>query len=112
MEMGADSSCEIYCIIDALDECEPNSQQTILRQIYQSFARRGARYSFSPGPYILITSRPYPEIGENLSHFRCKDLGSYSAVKKDIKIMIDEKVHDLSKRKNYPKRVIEEVSQI
>ncbi|EEA22155.1 Pfs, NACHT, and Ankyrin domain protein [Talaromyces marneffei ATCC 18224] len=112
LEMGAESSCEIYCMIDALDECEPDSQQTLLRQINQSFARRGAGCSFSDGPYILITSRPYPEISENLSHFRCKDLRSYSAVKGDIKTMIDEKVHDLSKRKNYPKRVSEEVSRI
>jgi hypothetical protein len=111
MEMGADSSCEIYCIIDALDECEPDSQQTLLRQIYQSFAR-GAEGSFSSWPYVLITSRPYPEIRENLSHFRCKDLGSYSAVKEDIRTMINEKVHDLSRRKNFPKRVFEEVSRI
>ncbi|KAL4778905.1 nucleoside phosphorylase domain-containing protein [Aspergillus varians] len=112
MEMGQDCAVEIYCIIDALDECESDSQQDILRQIDHSSRGQSTTDSASFHPHILITSRPYPEIGEYLSHFKNRDLASYSAVKKDLKVMIQEKVTDLAKRKKYPESVTKEVSKI
>jgi hypothetical protein len=107
IEFGQDTSREVYCIIDALDECESDSQQTVLDQINDSFA--------IPRPYgihFLITSRPYPEIREQLLHFTHQNLASYTAVKEDLKAMIRGKVKILSERKNYPMKVAERVSHI
>jgi nucleoside phosphorylase/DNA polymerase III delta prime subunit len=113
MKMGQnknDTGYEIYCIIDALDECEYKSQQMLLRQINQTFKADGEDNVLSR-PRFLITSRPYPEIRESLSHLNNKDLASYNAVKRDIKVMIREKVKDLADRKAYPERVTAEISR-
>ncbi|KAL3458987.1 nucleoside phosphorylase domain-containing protein [Aspergillus heterothallicus] len=50
-----------YVIIDALDECEQDSQLTFLTQIAQTFQSEAAKQG-GPGIFFLITSRPYPEI--------------------------------------------------
>ncbi|CRG84038.1 hypothetical protein PISL3812_01380 [Talaromyces islandicus] len=112
IDMGQEPTCEVYCIIDALDECEPESQQILLHQIHQSFRRRRATDLQSPGIRLLITSRPYPEINESLSCFKNKDLASYVRVKTDLKMMILEKVKDLAERKTYPEQVAKDVSRI
>ncbi|KAF9891463.1 hypothetical protein FE257_003929 [Aspergillus nanangensis] len=109
MELGKDTSTEIYCVIDALDECEPESQQTLLDQIYQSLRMDSAR---SSRVRLLITSRPYPEISEYLLRFNHKDLSSYSAVRKDLETMIKQKVDYLAKRKHYPRKVAEDLSRV
>ncbi|KAL6229197.1 hypothetical protein BDW75DRAFT_250010 [Aspergillus navahoensis] len=91
MEMARDRSAEVYCIIDALDKCELDSQQMLLRQVYQPFWAHVTTNSSSSRPHILITSRPYHEICGYLSCFRIKNLASYGVVKKDLQIMIQEK---------------------
>jgi hypothetical protein len=113
MEMGHESAKSgIYCIIDALDECEPESQQVILRQIDQTFSRHNLKHSSPSNIHVLITSRPYPEIREWLSSFRFKDLALYQAVAHDLKKMIQQRVGILSKKKNYSKALAAEVSRI
>ncbi|KAL4871340.1 hypothetical protein BDV12DRAFT_206512 [Aspergillus spectabilis] len=112
MEMGRDRAVEVYCIIDALDECESVSREILLRQVHQSFRGYRTTNSLLARPHILITSRQYPEIREYLSGFRNKDLASYNSVKDDLKVMIQEKVTDLAKRKQYPESVAKEVSRI
>ncbi|KAL7924067.1 hypothetical protein ACQKWADRAFT_311398 [Trichoderma austrokoningii] len=47
-----------YCIIDALDECDEESQNIILRQFQEAFQRRDASLNIK----LLVTSRPYPVI--------------------------------------------------
>ncbi|KAL4789001.1 hypothetical protein BDV19DRAFT_395460 [Aspergillus venezuelensis] len=112
MEMSSDRAIEVYCIIDALDECESDSQEIFLRQVRQSFGGARTTNTSSYRPHILITSRPYPEIRQYMSSFRNKDLASYDSVKNDLKIMIQEKVTDLSNTKQYPDSVAKKVSQI
>ncbi|KAL2801993.1 hypothetical protein BJX63DRAFT_441534 [Aspergillus granulosus] len=112
LEIAKSSSSGIYCIIDALDECERDSQEILLGQISQTFPARRKEGVSSRHPRILITSRPYDEIRQSLSNFRCKDLATYSALKNDLALMIHEKVADLTRRKSYPPRVVKEVSQI
>jgi hypothetical protein len=65
-----------YCIIDALDECEPDSQVTLLTQLQQTFGHHSSDDPVS-NIRILITSRPYPEIDECLRQFVSKDLASF-----------------------------------
>jgi NACHT domain-containing protein len=62
IEIGHDTaSGEKYCIIDALDECDRESQHILLTQINQTFSKRNLENSH-PSVHLLITSRPYPEI--------------------------------------------------
>lgn len=51
---------EIYCIIDALDECEPKSRNMLFDQIVQSFSKPVMPGSEPFRLHMLIISRPYP----------------------------------------------------
>ncbi|GLA67534.1 hypothetical protein AtubIFM54640_010853 [Aspergillus tubingensis] len=103
---------EIYCIIDALDECEPQSREILFDQIVQSFSETGITGSEPSKLHLLITSRPYPELKSRLSAFRCVDLGLFKEVKSDLKAMIKSAVKDLAKRNNYTPCVAQQVSHI
>ncbi|GFF97378.1 LOW QUALITY PROTEIN: hypothetical protein IFM47457_11362 [Aspergillus lentulus] len=102
---------KIYCIIDTLDECEPNEQEIILRQINQSFNDRYSQSSVPSSVHFFITSHPYPEIQSYLSLFMCIDLGSCQEITINLKATIREKVKDLAKQKRYSVLVAERVSQ-
>ncbi|CAH0055940.1 unnamed protein product [Clonostachys solani] len=97
-----------YFIIDALDECDEESQATLLRQFDQTFSC----HNNIENVHILITSRPYPEIGEYLERFTNKDLGSFPQRQQDIERFIKETVAELSRRKSYTPKVREQVSSI
>ena len=112
IEIGHDTaSGEKYCIIDALDECDRESQHILLTQISQTFSKHNSENSH-PSIHILITSRPYPEIAQHLTGFNRKDLASYQKIKLDLQVFIGEKVKELSEKKNYSEKVTLEVSQI
>src|SRR6267378_2179632 len=112
IEIGHDiASGEKYCIIDALDECDRESQHVLLTQISQTFSKHNLENSH-PSIHILITSRPYPEISQRLTRFNRKDLASYQKIKLDLQVFIGEKVKELSENKNYSEKVTLEVSQI
>ncbi|GAB1211414.1 hypothetical protein ATERTT37_000528 [Aspergillus terreus] len=102
---------EIYCIVDALDECEPHDREIILRQIEQSFNGSSSEGSIPPSVYFFITSRPYPEIRSYLSSFPWIDLGSRQEIIVDLRATIRERVEVLAKRKSYSVSVKERVSQ-
>ncbi|EGU78519.1 hypothetical protein FOXB_10970, partial [Fusarium oxysporum f. sp. conglutinans Fo5176] len=100
-----------YCIIDALDECERESQEVILDQLQEAFgSSKSSNYELNI--CILITSRPYPEIRESLGEFTSKDLSSFEESKRDIDKFIDEKVAHLKNKKKYTTKVADQVVQI
>jgi hypothetical protein len=103
---------EFYYIIDALDECEPNSQETLFEQIHQTFRNPNSKVSAPSNMHVLITSRPYHEIRRSLSTFRSKDLATYEAVASDLRKVIQEKVDVLHKRNRYPKALIADISRV
>ncbi|KAH8694191.1 hypothetical protein BGW36DRAFT_463772 [Talaromyces proteolyticus] len=104
MEIGRENNNgQLYCIIDALDECTHESQKVLLTQIKQSFGNKNIKRNL--GINFLITSRPYPEIREYLHRFKSKDLSSYHMVQDDLQILIDQKVAELSETKRYPENV-------
>ncbi len=86
-----------YCIIDALDECDPESQETLLSQLEAWVSSSNIR--------LLITSRPYPEIERYLKKFPNSDLTSFPESKQDIELFIDEKVSELERKNRYTKRL-------
>ncbi|KAL6886872.1 Pfs, NACHT, and ankyrin domain protein [Trichoderma evansii] len=97
-----------YCIIDALDECDLESQKILLRQFQETFQGQDA----PPNIRILITSRPYSEIFEYLEEFANQDLASFPQAKQDIDLCIEERVVGLAKKKKYTEKVKQQVSDI
>ncbi|GFF33211.1 vegetative incompatibility protein HET-E-1, partial [Aspergillus udagawae] len=113
MDMGQDPSMSgTYCIVDALDECEPDDQWIILHEIDRSFSNSKPQHSSSNAMHFLITSRPYPEIRRYLSSFSHRDLSAYPAVTADLKTMVQERVARLSRQNNYPRPLMTEISRI
>ncbi|KAL6895021.1 hypothetical protein GGI43DRAFT_424472 [Trichoderma evansii] len=109
-EAAADQSTgQKYCIIDALDECDRESQQILLYQLKESF---DSHHHSPSNIQILITSRPYREIQEYLADFMNKDLASFGQARQDIDQCIKERVDELVKRKHYTAKVEKEVSDI
>ena len=97
-----------YCIIDALDECEQESQKVLLQQLRTSFLGVDA----PRGVQILVTSRPYNEIREYMHPFAQKDLASYPEAREDVHQCIEARVADLTERKRYTPKVRGEIVDI
>lgn len=91
---------KIYCVIDALDECDAESQNAISRK-FESF--------FDPVYYdralshvsFLITSRPYEEIRTYLGGFVNVDIGGFAEGKDDVAAFIDYSVGCLTEKKRF-----------
>ncbi|KAL7937630.1 hypothetical protein V8C35DRAFT_320413 [Trichoderma chlorosporum] len=101
---------QTYCIIDALDECDQESQDILLHQLNETFQNQ--HQNAPSNVRILITSRPYPEIREYLEVFINKDLASFFKISEDIDRYIKEKVAHLAIKKKYTKTVQQNVSDI
>ncbi|CEJ62507.1 hypothetical protein PMG11_11004 [Penicillium brasilianum] len=113
MDIGRVSKgAEIYCLVDAIDECEIESQGVFLQQIYQSFMKTTDTSLITSRVHFLIVSRPYPEIGDYLSKFQCVDLASYKETTNDLQTVIQDRVQDLARRKKYSKSLALRVSRL
>ncbi|PYI17232.1 ankyrin [Aspergillus violaceofuscus CBS 115571] len=108
----ATTSPEIYCIIDASDECDRKSQQILSHQIYQLFGKTDMTCLDTPRLHFLIISRPNHELKSYLSSFTNVDLCSFEEVKKDLQSMIKDTVKDLARRNDYTDSVAQKVRQI
>ncbi|KAM6483948.1 hypothetical protein HDV62DRAFT_310004 [Trichoderma sp. SZMC 28011] len=98
-----------YCIIDALDECDINSQYLLLTQLHETFHYQGKA---APNLFILITSRPHPEICQYLDEFMNADLASFDEARQDIDRCITERVNELAKKKRYTDKVQREIADL
>jgi len=111
VKITADKTVDgIYCIIDALDECDEISQDALLHQLQQTFGDLKPNDSMSK-LHILVTSRPYSNIHEWLDDFTNMDLASFDESKKDVEAFIAGKVADLAKRKHYTSKLRDEVER-
>jgi WD40 repeat protein len=108
MDLGGHNRRQYY-IVDALDECDSESQETLLTQINISFS---ASTPFTSKPSFLITSRPYPEMREQLEEFNNKDLSSYRKLKTDLDAYIESRVEEVARKKRYTRTIAESVSTI
>jgi NACHT domain len=101
-----------YCIIDALDECDLESQETLLRQLRQTFEHPNSDLSSSIR--ILMTSRPYEEIRRYLGRppFLSKDLASFQESRRDIESFITKRVASLRDINDYPDSVAKQVTRL
>jgi DNA polymerase III delta prime subunit len=109
MTMVADENTgHKYCIIDALDECEPESREDLSKQLEETFQSPDCSSNFR----IIVTSRPYPEIRDSLQMFPNRDLASFAQREKDVELFIEQKVNELTKKKKYTDKVKLEVCRI
>jgi hypothetical protein len=108
MEIIAQETGHIFCIIDALDECEKKSKGTLLRQLLNlKFNNTASKLK------LLITSRPYPEIKEHLEEFALSaNLAAFPESQQDVNRFVDEKVASLQNRKKYTNGIVACVKQI
>jgi hypothetical protein len=79
----------IYCVIDALDECE-DSTTDLLSRIRNLFTKSIS--DRRPRLRIFMTSRPVPDIAKELESFPCIDL---KAEEEDLKIFVYSKISTL-----------------
>ncbi|KAH0559934.1 hypothetical protein GP486_003549 [Trichoglossum hirsutum] len=90
---------KIYCVIDALDECEETAQEIsrsqLLQRIMKLFPTTSQRQSKIPVFKFVITSRPITDITNMLETFPCFDL---RANRDDLKIFVNSRVSSLPKR--------------
>lgn len=86
-----------YCIIDALDECDEESQTMLLQQLKITYQNPDT----PPNVRILLTSRPYAEIRERLKVFANRDLATFPNSEQDIDIFIEERMKRLRETKGY-----------
>ncbi|KAJ8128516.1 hypothetical protein O1611_g5116 [Lasiodiplodia mahajangana] len=106
MAIGADQlSGQAYCIIDALDECDEESQDILLLHLREAFSDE----YIVPKLRILIISRPSQKIRQKLGIFMNMDVASFPARQKDVDLCIEESVNDLAKQNNYTDRVKQQV---
>ncbi|KAK4070042.1 hypothetical protein Purlil1_13560 [Purpureocillium lilacinum] len=109
MEVAADESTgRKYLIIDAIDECEEESRETLLCQLRKAFQGRGAPSTMS----FLITSRPYPEIRRYFKESPNRDLASFLESRRDIDHCINERVAQLAHANDYTRKIAEKVRNI
>ncbi|EED16472.1 ankyrin, putative [Talaromyces stipitatus ATCC 10500] len=111
IDIGCDNTYnQLYCIIDALDECDQNTQKMLFTQITR---RLGNQNDGMIGKiHFLITSRPFPEIREYLHPYMSKDLCTYPKVQDDLQVFIDQKLNQLAGRKGYFERTKRDLSRI
>jgi hypothetical protein len=82
---------KIYCIIDALDECDEGSREWLLRRIVklaQASAKKQGRVL-----KLFVTSRPVMDIARKLDSFLCINLRANPG---DLKLLVDSRIATLS----------------
>lgn len=99
---------QMCCILDGLDECEPNSLEPLLTKL-SKITRT------SPRLKIIILSREYPRCLEaSLSHFsRIRlDPDAKMEVSEGLDLFISTRVAEISKNKQYPPELTKSVKKI
>ncbi|KAF5565373.1 heterokaryon incompatibility protein het-E-1 [Fusarium napiforme] len=87
----------IYCVIDALDECEASSLSLLLRK-FERLSRR--QPDSSPKMKLICLSRRYPQnIPEALLQFIKMELDTMIAKEEDISRFISVQVQELAQKK-------------
>lgn len=111
MLLNGRSEGKVYCVIDALDECDGESQSAILRKFENYFDPEYYDRSLSH-VYFLITSRPYEEIRTYLGGFADADIGGFAEAKDDVAAFIEYSVGYLTEKKRFSAEMQMRVGQI
>lgn len=101
-----------WFVIDALDECEPESREILLQRIINQ-AKVGKGSTPNNQEKWLLTSRNEPLIRESMTG--CLDISLESnskAITSDVRQFIDAKVQELGETKKYQKDLKINISRI
>jgi hypothetical protein len=77
-----------------------DSRDLLLRGLCEAFQRSDS-VECPSNIRVLITSRPYLEIKEELQQFSNKDLASFDMSKQDVEAFIQKRVAELRQKKKY-----------
>ncbi|CVL08497.1 related to ankyrin 3 [Fusarium proliferatum] len=100
----------LYCVIDALEECEESSLIMLLRKLERH--SKGTTTESTKIKFVCL-SRRFPErIGEHFVDCIQIDLVTTSSRKQDINRFISDRVHDLARKKNFNYELQKRVEQI
>ncbi|KAL9133666.1 MAG: hypothetical protein Q9175_005155 [Cornicularia normoerica] len=90
---------EIICVLDALDECEENARNQLIKQLVHFFSQEESCQNPSLKLKFLVTSRPYDDLEHNFQrlsgvstyvHFDGDDKSQ--RIGQDINLVIDAKI--------------------
>lgn len=104
----ANSTRQLFCIIDALDECGDESRDDLLDQLEQTFETSDG----PPNIHFLLLSRPYVHIRDLLGQFKSLDLASLPQIKEDVQQYIEYELEKLAKKKRYSTALKEKVKTV
>lgn len=108
LEMTNDiGGSQVSCILDGLDECEPESLQDLLQKLNRIT-------STSPGLKIIVLSREHPRfLEDSLGQFlRIRlDPDAKSEVNDGLDLYISTRVVELSESKHYPAELTDHVKK-
>lgn len=101
-----DTGGDIICVLDALDECDPNDRDSFVRKLDRLYTDESLRSSIRLK--FLITSRPYSDIirsfqpiSRRIDFYRFDADDRHEQISHDINLVIDSEVQrfltDLSK---------------
>lgn len=116
LDMARDTSLgRVYCILDALDECEPRSRSELISYMGRHLApptEASASEGGSGGFKLVVTSRPYDDILASWSRFHIIHLRAESEeplINEDIAILVESEVERLARLRNYSANLKEQV---
>jgi ankyrin repeat protein len=98
---------DTICILDALDECEEQSREEILKQLGSAFSSSSANQDTLKAPSefkLIITSRPYESIRVRLFPFaiiRLRAEKEEDSINSDIARYVDNRVQKLADLRHY-----------
>ncbi|KAF5602060.1 heterokaryon incompatibility protein het-E-1 [Fusarium subglutinans] len=100
----------LYCVIDALEECEESSLIMLLRKLERH--SKGTTTESTKIKFVCL-SRRFPErIGEHFLDCIQIDLVTTRSRKQDINCFISHRVRDLARKKNFSNELQRRVEQI
>ncbi|KAI9740439.1 MAG: hypothetical protein M1834_005019 [Cirrosporium novae-zelandiae] len=105
-------SGNIYCVIDALDECGVSTRNQLIRSLVQLYSDQSVANHISLK--VLVTSRPYREIERNfkeLPTIRLKGEDELASTDNDIKLVVRDKVREIGRDKGLSEDVCGELTQ-
>lgn len=91
---------KVICVLDALDECEENGKQALIKSLNSFYGTQGQSNCQLK---FLVTSRPYYDIEELFDEFTIRLAGEDESelIKKEIDLVIVDSVAQLASRKKF-----------
>lgn len=94
---------EVICVLDALDECHPDSRQQLLNKLQEIYCQHPRTSNPPPRLKFLITSRPYDDLEASFRRFsntigyvRFDGDDKVAQIRNEINLVIDVKLDEIA----------------